>query len=138
MMGHHKVSQGAMWFNLLLSVEFKEVRPLFTETRDSLKEHTITILDILAASFGHICSTSEIFKKVTFTMTDSTTHSIGVMDLVCNALNVENISQRLFCNAHPLIMFQNKIKELCQKIHSSLAKQRIKECFLVDIKFQSK
>ena len=59
------------------------------------------------------------------------------MDLVWNALNVKNIPQQLFCNVNPLITFQNKIKELCQKIHDNLGKQRIKECFLVDIEFQS-
>ena len=60
--------------------------PIFTKTRDTLKELTIATLDILAASCGHRCSTSEIFKKVTFTMVDGTAHNIGVVDLVCNAL----------------------------------------------------
>ena len=39
------------------------------------------------------------------------------MDLVWNALNVKNLPQQPFCNVHPLITFQNKIKELCQTIH---------------------
>ena len=33
-------------------------------------------------------------------------------------------------------MFQNRIKELCQKICDSLRKQRIKEGFLEDVEFQ--
>ena len=70
-------------------------------------------------------------------MNYSTTHNIGVMDLVCNALNVENIPHQLFYNVNPLIMFQNKIKELYQKIHDCLGKQKIKEYFLVDVEFQS-
>ena len=70
-------------------------------------------------------------------MTDSTAHNIGVMNLVCDALNVENMPQQPFCNVHPLFMFRNKIKELCQKIHDSLGKRRIKKCFLVDVEFQS-
>ena len=110
---------------------------IFMETRDSLKELTIATLDILAASCGHRYSTLEIFKKVTFTMTDSTAHNTEVMGMVCNAINVENIPQQLFCIVYPLIMFQNKIKELCQKIHDCLGKQRIKQCFLVDVEFQS-
>ena len=54
---------------------------IFRETRDSLKELTIATLDILAASCGHRYSTSEIFKKFIFTMTDSTAHNIGVIKL---------------------------------------------------------
>ena len=76
-----------MWFNLLLSTKF------FTDTRDSLKELTTATLDILDTSCGHRYSTSEIFKKVTFTMTNSTTHNIGVIKLchikkhACGALH---------------------------------------------------
>ena len=110
---------------------------IFTETKDSLKKITIATLDVLTVSCGHRYSTSEILKQVTFTMTDSTAHNIGVMDLVCNALNVENIPQQRLCNVHPLIMFQNQIQEMCRKIHDSLGKQRIKESFLVDVEFQS-
>ena len=76
----------------------------------------------MATSCGHRYSTVEIFKKVIFTMTDSTAHNIGVMNLVCDALNVENMPQQPFCNVHPFFMFRNKIKELCQKIHDSLGK----------------
>ena len=74
---------------------------IFSETRDSLKKLTIATLDILAASCGHRYSTSEIFKKVTFTKTDITPHNIGVM--ACNPLNLENIPQP-FYNAHPLLI----------------------------------
>ena len=116
-MGHYKVSKRVGWFNLTVNkVQSLPTFGIFTEIRCSLKELTIASLNILAASCGHRYSTSGIFKKVTFTMTDSTTHNVGVVDLVCNALNVENIPQQLFCNVsiYPLIMFQNKIKQLFQ------------------------
>ena len=35
------------------------------------------------------------------------------------------------------MMFQGKIKELCQEIHDSLGKKKINECFLVDIEFKN-
>ena len=56
---------------------------IFTETTNSLKELTTATLDILTASCGHRYGTSEILKKVIFTMTDRTAHNIGVMDFVC-------------------------------------------------------
>ena len=35
------------------------------------------------------------------------------------------------------MMFQGKIKELCQEIHDSLGKRKISECFLVDVEFRN-
>ena len=54
----------------------------------------------------------------------------------CRNVNVEKIPQQLFCNVHPLIMFQNKIKRNSVKRYMNLGKQRIKEYFL-DVEFQS-
>ena len=101
--GHHKVSQRAMCFNPLLSMELKEVCPLWHFHRDEVQ-----FKRTYYSNFGHFGS--EILKKVTFTKTDSAAHNIGVMDLVCSAVNIENIPQQLFCNVHPLIMFQNRMK----------------------------
>ena len=70
-------------------------------------------------------------------MTDSTSHNVGVMDLVCEEENVSDVPPQLFCNVHVLMLFQSKIKYLCQQIHDHLGKQKIKNCFLVDVDFQS-
>ena len=35
------------------------------------------------------------------------------------------------------MMFQTKIKNLCQSIHDSLGKRKINDCFLVDVDFRS-
>ena len=106
---------------------------IVTETRESLKDLTVSTLDILSASSGHRYSKKQILEKVTFTMTDSTSHNVGVMDMVCEELSVEEVPPHLFCDVHPLMLFQGKIKDLCQQIHDHLGKQRIKECFLVDV-----
>ena len=99
---------------------------IVTETRESLKDLTVSTLDILSASSGHMYSKKQILEKVTFTMTDSTSHSVGAMDMVCEELSVEEVPPQLFCNVHPLMLFQGKIKDLCQQIHDHLGEQRIK------------
>ena len=68
-------------------------------------------------------------------MTDSTAHNMNVFEQVCEELDIEKPSI-LLCNIHPIMMFQNKIKELCQKIHDSLGKNKINDCFLVDVEFR--
>ena len=110
---------------------------IFTETRESLKDLTLATLDVLSASTGYRFSSSQLLEKISFVMTDSTSHNVGVIDMVCSDLNVEKVPPQLFCNVHPLMLFQNKIKDVCQRIHDNLGKQRIKDCFLVDVDFQN-
>lgn len=110
---------------------------IFTESRNSLKDLEITTLRILAASSGHKYSEQDILKRISFVMTDSTSHNKGVIELVCQELNVEQIPATLLCNVHPLMMFQGKIKELCQEIHDLLGNKKINDCFMVDVEFKS-
>ena len=110
---------------------------IFSETRENLKDLTVATLDILSASTGHKYSPKDILSNITFTMTDSTSNNIGVADMVCDELEVENVPAQLLCNVHPLMLFQNKIKDLCQRIHDHIGQQKIKDCFLVDVEFQS-
>ena len=110
---------------------------IFTETRESLKDLTVATLEVLSASTGYRYTPSQLLEKISFVMTDSTSHNIGVIDMVCTDLNVEKVPPQLFCNVHPLMIFQNKIKDICQRIHNNLGKQRIKDCFLVDVEFQN-
>ena len=76
-------------------------------------------------------------NKINFVMTDSTSHNLQVIEEVCEELEVENVPDTLLCNIHPLMMFQGKIKALCQEIHDSLGKKKINECFLVDVEFRN-
>ena len=72
-------------------------------------------------------------------MTDSTEHNIGVIEKVCEHLEIEdqNVPLTFLCNVHPLIMFQDKVKALCKLLHSSVGAQKISECFLVDVEFNN-
>lgn len=111
---------------------------IVTESHESLKELEITTLKILSASTGYKYSEDEIFKKVSFVMTDSTAHNIGVTSLVCDELGIEE-SERpktLLCNLHPLMMFQNKEKEFYSEVQQSFGNKKLDECFTVDIDFK--
>ena len=52
-------------------------------------------------------------------MTDSSSHDLEVMGLMAEELQVEHVPKTLLCNVHPLMMFQGKMKELCQDIHNT-------------------
>ena len=76
--------------------------------------------EILSASCRHEYSEKEILQHIKFSMTDSTSHNLNVIDLVAEELRAESVPSTLLCNVHPLMMFQGKIKELYQQIHDSL------------------
>ena len=63
-------------------------------------------------------------------ITDNTAQNIKVIGQVTEELNVDHNPKTLLCNVHPLMMFQGKLKELCQDIHNSLGKKnsRIFSC----------
>ena len=66
------------------------VMPIFTESEESLKELEITTLKILSTACGGRYSESDILKQVSFVMTDSTARNLGVIDEVCEKLEVES------------------------------------------------
>ena len=59
---------------------------IFTESKESLKDLTISTLDILSAAPGRKYTPKQIFERISFIMTDSTSHNVGVMDMVCEEL----------------------------------------------------
>ena len=70
---------------------------VFTESRETLKELEITTLKILSAACGHRYSEQQILEKISFVMTDSTSHNLGVVEIVCEELGVEKIPGTLLC-----------------------------------------
>ena len=50
-----------------------------TESHETLKDLELTTLRILSASTGYKYSKADIVEKITFVMTDSTAHNIGVI-----------------------------------------------------------
>ena len=75
-------------------------------------------------------------KRISFVMSDSTAHNLGVVEEVCKDLNIKEVSGSLLCNVHQLMMFDWKMKELCQKLHDCPSGEKLEDCFLVDIDFQ--
>ena len=106
---------------------------IFTEKRETLADLVKCTIQILSAASTYKYSTSDILKKITFAMSDSTAHNLKVMEKVCEDEGVENNPIVLLCNIHPYMMFQRK--EFCQELHDMIGKNRIKECFLVDTDF---
>ena len=109
---------------------------IFTESRKSLEELQITTLKILSAPTGHKYLGEDIFERINFVVTDSTSHNLEVIAMVEKELQVNEIPKTLFCNVHPLMMFQAKLKEICYDIHNSLGNKKFVECFLVDVDFK--
>ena len=108
---------------------------IFTETRESLKELEVMTLRMLSASVGYRYSEKQILERIDFVMTDSTSHNLTVMDSVCEHFEANSSPKSLVCNVHPLMMFQRKVKDVFQLIHDSLGKERLVDCFLVDVDF---
>ena len=97
---------------------------VFTESRETLnKDLEIATLKMLSAASFNSYSEQEILERISFVMTDSTSHNLEVIEKVCEELQVEEIPGTLVCNIHSLMNFQGKIKELCQEIHDSLGKK---------------
>ena len=98
---------------------------VFTGTRETLKDLQIATLDILSAASNSECSKEDILKRISFVMSDSTSHKLGVTEAVCEELEVEDVPLTLVCNVCPLMVFDYQIKELCQKIHDCLRDKKL-------------
>ena len=96
-----------------------------------------TTLEILSTATGCMYTESQIMAKIDFVMTDSTSHNLGVIEMVCEEVESEYIPSSLVCNAHPVMMIQRKVKQLFQGIHDKIGNNEISKCFFVDIDFKS-
>ena len=110
---------------------------VFTESRETLSELVKFTLKILCAASGYKYESNELLKKVQFVMTDSTSHNLNAVEQVCEDLDVDEVSSTMLCNVHPLMLFQRKIKDMCQQIHDQIGKQKLNDCFLVDVEFRN-
>ena len=108
---------------------------IFTESRESLEELESMTLRILSAACGYKYTEQDLLGRIDFVMTDSTSHNLNVMENVCHRHKVDSIPKQLLCNMHPLLMLQRKVKDVFQVLHDKLGKNRIIECFLVDVDF---
>ena len=104
---------------------------IVTKSHETLKQLRVDNLQILSAATAYKYSEAEILKKITFVMTDSTAHNIGVMEKVCEELNIdeEDCPKTLLCNTHPLMLFQNKLKDLYNEIQLSFGSKKLDDFY---------
>ena len=96
----------------MITNNFVSALGIVTEKRDSLADLEVTTLSILSAASGHKYTPTEIFEQISFVMTDSTAHNLKVIESVAEKLSAETVPKTLLCNAHPLMLFQNKENEV--------------------------
>ena len=77
---------------------------IFAETKKSLAELIQTTLKILSAATGCMYTESQIMDKIDFIMTNSISHNLGVIKLVCEEVESEYVPSSLMCSIHPLMM----------------------------------
>ena len=75
--------------------------------------------------------------KIDFVMTDSTSHNLGIIEMVWEEVESEYVPSSLVCNIHPLMMMQRKVKQLFQVIHNKIGNNEIHKYFYVDVDFKS-
>ena len=92
---------------------------------------------MLAAATGWRYTDTDIVEKIDFVMTDSTAHNLGVIEQVCEELEVETIPDSLVCHVHPMMMFQRKVKGVWQEIHDAFGTNVIKDCFITEVDFRN-
>ena len=62
---------------------------IFAETEKSLAELIQTTLEIPSVATEYMYTESQIMAKIDFVMTDSTSHNVGVIQMVCEELENE-------------------------------------------------
>ena len=73
---------------------------------------------------------SQIMVKIDFVMTDSASHNLGAIQMVCEEVEYEYVLSSLVCNIHPVMMMQRKGKQLFQVIHGKIRSNEINKCFM--------
>ena len=110
--------------------------PIFTESRETLKELQLMTMKILSAASAYRFSEKDIVEKIDFVITDSTQHNLGVIESVCEELETESTPDSLICHVHPSMMFQSKLKSVFQEIHDAFGDNTLKDCFVTEIDFK--
>ena len=102
-----------------------------SETRENLAQLKLTILAILSAVSG--VSSEEIWGRINFTMTDSTTHNLKVDDIVSSSLDTEHVPSHLLCQVHPACMFTRVLQKLFKQIDTTIGPTKIFSVFAVSL-----
>jgi hypothetical protein len=103
--------------------------PIASESRLNLK--SLKILKLLSASNPKY-TPKELQEAITFKVTDSTSHNLGVEEMVSLELGTEHIPIQLLCHTHPVLMFVRKTVELFSKVERKIGPEKIDSSFLVN------
>ena len=68
-----------------------------------------TTLEILSAAIGCMCTESQLMGNIDCVMTDSTSHNLGVTELVSEEVESEYVPSSLVCNIHLLMMIKQVV-----------------------------
>ena len=126
---------GLDWFTFNRVYKSLPTFGMFSESNETSENLQIAMFDILFAASNYNNKPDEIFKRISFAMSDSAAHSLGLVEEVYKNLNIKEVPGSLLCNIHPLMVFDREMKELCQKLHDCLGGEKLADCFLVDVDF---
>ena len=73
---------------------------IFAETEKSVAELIQTTLEIPSVATGGMYTESQIMAKIDFVMTDSTSHNVGVIQMVYEEVKNECVPSSLVSNIH--------------------------------------
>ena len=76
-------------------------------------------------------SSKEIYEKLDFVITDQTAHNKGIEELISESLESDYSPGHLFCNIHPLLMFNRVITKQWNEIENVIGPDKIYSSFLV-------
>lgn len=102
-----------------------------SEKRENLADLKVLLLEILSTASGR--SKQELWEKIDFTMTDSTTHNLEVDDLVSEILETDHVPGHLLCQVHPVMMFVREIQKLCKEVDAAIGPDKIFSSFAVTL-----
>ena len=97
--------------------------PVASECRENLAALKLAVLSILATCNQDYTAT-EIHERVTFKVTDATSHNFDVDEMVALKLGTEHVPVHLLCHTHPVLMFSRKIVEVCSEVSRKASVQK--------------
>ena len=106
--------------------------PISSESRENLADLKRTVLDILSCVNGKY-TPKEIYEKITFRISDGTSHNFNIDELVAIDLGTDYIPEHLFCHTHPVLMFNRKLVDVFSSIESEIGSNKIYSKFLVEV-----
>ena len=77
-------------------------------------------------------SSKAIFEKLDFVQTDQSSHNLEVDKKIFLSLGAERISEHLFRNVHPPLMFNRIISKALNELENAIDRDKIYSSFLVN------